>query len=134
MKPADEMRRLFADLPEAIDNTLVVAQRCAVAAPARKPILPSLAGDRDGEAAMLRADAERGLEARLQRIAALRGWGTNASTALGTNGQGMNGSILRSSGAKSRGKPQTPTGPNPTAHALRSNSTSSSRWDSPAIS
>ncbi|MFT3975841.1 MAG: DNA polymerase III subunit alpha [Sphingomonas bacterium] len=68
MKPADEMRALFADLPEAIDNTLVVAQRCAVAAPKRKPILPSLAGDREGEAAMLRADAEAGLERRLARI------------------------------------------------------------------
>ncbi|KAI1690524.1 bacterial DNA polymerase III alpha subunit domain-containing protein [Ditylenchus destructor] len=43
MKPATEMKRLFDDLPEAIDNTLVVAQRCAYAAPKRKPILPSLA-------------------------------------------------------------------------------------------
>ncbi|WEK42681.1 MAG: DNA polymerase III subunit alpha [Candidatus Sphingomonas colombiensis] len=71
MKPANEMRTLFADLPEAIANTLVVAQRCAIAAPKRKPILPSLAGDRDGEAAMLRRDAGAGLEARLDRIAQL---------------------------------------------------------------
>src|SRR3546814_9583488 len=49
MKPGDEMRRLFEDLPEALANTLVVAQRCAVMAPKRKPILPSLAGDREGE-------------------------------------------------------------------------------------
>ncbi|WP_294352699.1 DNA polymerase III subunit alpha [uncultured Sphingomonas sp.] len=68
MKPAAEMRALFHDLPEAIDNTLVVAQRCAVAAPKRKPILPSLAGDREGEAAMLRDRAREGLEARLARI------------------------------------------------------------------
>ncbi|WP_298670131.1 DNA polymerase III subunit alpha [uncultured Sphingomonas sp.] len=72
MKPANDMRALFADLPEAIANTLVVAQRCAVAAPKRKPILPSLAGDRDGEAAMLRSDAAAGLEARLDRIAQIR--------------------------------------------------------------
>ncbi|MFX8972814.1 hypothetical protein ABTN24_20200, partial [Acinetobacter baumannii] len=52
-------------------NTLVVAQRCAVLAPKRKPILPSLAGDRDGEAALLRAQATAGLEKRLQRIAEL---------------------------------------------------------------
>ena len=71
MKPAGEMRALFADLPEAIENTLVVAQRCAVAAPKRKPILPSLAGDREGEAAMLRQDASAGLERRLERIEAL---------------------------------------------------------------
>jgi DNA polymerase-3 subunit alpha len=59
MKPANEMKSLFADLPEAIANTLVVAQRCAFAAPKRKPILPSLAGDREGEAAMLRDSSGR---------------------------------------------------------------------------
>ena len=71
LKPAEVMKQLFADLPEAIDNTLVVAQRCAVMAPYRKPILPSLAGDRDGEAALLREQAAAGLEARLDRIEAL---------------------------------------------------------------
>ena len=73
MKPAKEMKLLFADLPEAIANTLVVAQRCAVAAPKRKPILPGLANDRAGEAAMLRAKASEGLERRLARIAELAG-------------------------------------------------------------
>ncbi|MFD1950910.1 DNA polymerase III subunit alpha [Sphingomonas arantia] len=70
MKPADEMRRMFADLPEAIANTLVVAQRCAVMAPTRKPILPSLAGDREGEATMLRDDARAGLIQRLEKAEA----------------------------------------------------------------
>lgn len=67
MKPANEMKSLFADLPEAIANTLVVAQRCAYAAPKRKPILPSLAGDREGEAAMLRTLSHAGLEKRLEK-------------------------------------------------------------------
>ncbi|BBD97253.1 DNA polymerase III subunit alpha [Sphingobium amiense] len=67
MKPAGEMKRLFDDLPEALANTLVVAQRCAVAAPKRKPILPSLAGDIEGEARMLREQAAAGLEARLEK-------------------------------------------------------------------
>ena len=62
MKPAADMRALFADLPEAIDNTSVIARRCAVAAPQRKPILPSIAGDLDAEAAQLRLDARAGLE------------------------------------------------------------------------
>ncbi|WP_336868494.1 DNA polymerase III subunit alpha [Sphingomonas sanguinis] len=75
LKPAEMMKQLFADLPEAIENTLVVAQRCAVMAPWRKPILPSLAGDREGEAAMLRRDATAGLNARLDRIAELEGEG-----------------------------------------------------------
>ncbi|MBF0333749.1 MAG: molybdopterin-guanine dinucleotide biosynthesis protein B, partial [Alphaproteobacteria bacterium] len=34
------MRALFEDLPEAIDNTLVVARRCAFMVKKRKPILP----------------------------------------------------------------------------------------------
>ncbi|MGE5722076.1 MAG: DNA polymerase III subunit alpha, partial [Sphingomonadales bacterium] len=65
LKPPAEMRRLFEDLPEAIENTAVIAQRCAVGAPKRKPILPSVAGDLEGEAAQLRKDARAGLEARL---------------------------------------------------------------------
>ncbi|MBO9712111.1 DNA polymerase III subunit alpha [Sphingomonas sp.] len=73
MKPANDMKALFADLPEAIANTLVVAQRCAVMAPKRKPILPSLAGDREGEAAMLREEARKGLDKRLAKIAELEG-------------------------------------------------------------
>ncbi|NJC33355.1 DNA polymerase-3 subunit alpha [Sphingomonas jejuensis] len=78
MKPAAEMRRLFEDLPEAIANTAVVAQRCAVAAPARKPILPSLAGDREAEAIKLREDARAGLEERLKKA----GIADDASRAL----------------------------------------------------
>jgi len=58
MKPAQAMVELFADVPEAVANTLVIARRCAVAAPSRKPILPNLDGD-------LRAQAAAGLAARL---------------------------------------------------------------------
>jgi len=65
VKSAPMMEELFADLPEATANTLVVAQRCAFAPPKRKPILPSLAGDKEGEARMLAEDARAGLEARL---------------------------------------------------------------------
>jgi DNA polymerase-3 subunit alpha len=60
------MDEAFADLPEAVQNTLVVAKRCAYAPPYRKPILPSLAGDLEGEARMLEEDARKGLEARLE--------------------------------------------------------------------
>ncbi|MGE3747658.1 MAG: DNA polymerase III subunit alpha, partial [Sphingomonadaceae bacterium] len=68
LKPADQMAELFADLPEAIANTLVVARRCAVMAPKRKPILPSLAGDPKAEAETLRRDARAGLETRLEKF------------------------------------------------------------------
>jgi DNA polymerase-3 subunit alpha len=74
IKPAEVMAELFADLPEAIANTLQIARRCAVMAPSRKPILPSLATPPDlaAEAEMLRRDARAGLEARLRRIEELR--------------------------------------------------------------
>jgi DNA polymerase-3 subunit alpha len=65
MKPAAEMRALFADLPEAIDNSSVIARRCAFSAPQRKPILPRTAGDLEAEAEQLRRDARIGLEQRL---------------------------------------------------------------------
>ena len=39
-KPASDMRRLFADLPEACDNTIEIAGRCAFMVRKRAPILP----------------------------------------------------------------------------------------------
>ena len=65
LKSGPMMAELFADLPEALANTLVVAQRCAYAPPRRAPILPSLAGDQAGEARMLAEDARAGLAVRL---------------------------------------------------------------------
>jgi DNA polymerase-3 subunit alpha len=66
VKSAPMMEELFADLPEATANTLVIAQRCAFAPPKRKPILPSLAGDLEGEARMLAEDSRAGLAKRLE--------------------------------------------------------------------
>jgi DNA polymerase-3 subunit alpha len=65
VKSASMMEELFDDIPEAIANTLVIAQRCAYAPPYRDPILPSLAGDLEGEAKMLLEQSRAGLEARL---------------------------------------------------------------------
>ncbi|MEM6856402.1 MAG: DNA polymerase III subunit alpha [Pseudomonadota bacterium] len=66
VKSASMMEELFEDLPEAIANTLVIAQRCACAPPERQPILPSLAGDLEGEARMLADQSRKGLEERLE--------------------------------------------------------------------
>ncbi len=63
LKDAPAMEELFADLPEALATTAVIAQRCAVAAPSRRPILPRLSDQEDEQ---LRRDAHSGLEARLQ--------------------------------------------------------------------
>ncbi|NCQ34828.1 PHP domain-containing protein, partial [bacterium] len=64
VKSAPMMQELFPDLPEALENTLTIARRCAFAPPERAPILPSLAGDLEGEAKMLAEDARRGLDQR----------------------------------------------------------------------
>jgi DNA polymerase III subunit alpha len=72
LKSQSEMAALFADLPEAIENTLEVARRCAFRPRPRKPILPQfVVGSEDtheAEAAELRAQAEAGLARRLAAI------------------------------------------------------------------
>jgi DNA polymerase-3 subunit alpha len=81
-KTPAEMKALFADLPETIENTVAIARRCAVMADARKPMLPPfVAADAEaGEASVramrpggreekeeLRHQAASGLEERLAR-------------------------------------------------------------------
>jgi DNA polymerase III subunit alpha len=67
-RPAAEMRELFTDLPEACDNTLVIARRCAFFPQPHQPILPAFPAVEglDEETALRRA-APRGLEKRLSR-------------------------------------------------------------------
>jgi len=66
-KPAEQMREAFADLPEACDNTLLVAKRCAVMVTSRKPMLPVSKRVSEGtsEVEVLGAMAKEGLEARI---------------------------------------------------------------------
>jgi DNA polymerase-3 subunit alpha len=66
-KTASEMRALFADLPEAADNTLVVAKRCAFKLSPQSPILPAFpVAEGQTEAEALRGEAEGGLARRLE--------------------------------------------------------------------
>ena len=66
-KTASEMAELFADVPEAISNTIVIARRCSVVSETRQPILPPFEAETGlGEEDELRRQAETGLEARLQ--------------------------------------------------------------------
>ena len=72
------MRELFADLPEACDNTLVIAQRCAFMPQLQAPILPAFpTPDGLSEEAALRREAEEGLAARLAGL----GWRPKLSSA-----------------------------------------------------
>ncbi|MFN3605818.1 MAG: DNA polymerase III subunit alpha, partial [Cypionkella sp.] len=64
-KTESEMADLFADLPEALENTVEIARRCAFAVYKRKPILPRFADD---EVEELRRQAHAGLTARLAVI------------------------------------------------------------------
>ena len=65
LKSPSEMAALFADLPEALENTVEIAQRCAYAAERHDPILPRFAED---EVEELRRQAKEGLDARLAVI------------------------------------------------------------------
>jgi DNA polymerase-3 subunit alpha len=64
-KSQSEMAALFADLPEAIENTVEIAKRCAFQAYRRDPILPKFADDEIEE---LRRQAHAGLKDRLAVI------------------------------------------------------------------
>ena len=62
LKDAAEMRRIFAELPEACDNTLLIAQRCDVTMRENENLLPQFpvpAGET--EDSWLIKEAERGL-------------------------------------------------------------------------
>lgn len=65
LKTPAEMAVLFADLPEALANTVEIAKRCAAMAHRRDPILPKFADD---EVEELRRQAQEGLKARLAVI------------------------------------------------------------------
>ncbi len=66
-KSAAEMRALFADLPEAIENTLVIARRCAITVEKIAPILPPYdCGEGLTEADELKRQAHEGLSERLE--------------------------------------------------------------------
>ena len=71
-KPAPVMRALFANLPEACDNTLAIARRCAVMVETRKPLLPVCPKVHDGatEEETVRAMAIAGLERRMDAAGA----------------------------------------------------------------
>ena len=44
LKKSSSMLSLFSDIPEAIENTLIIAQRCSISVKTHKPILPTFPG------------------------------------------------------------------------------------------
>ncbi|WP_411196181.1 DNA polymerase III subunit alpha, partial [Rhizobium sp.] len=75
LKSRAEMVKLFADLPEALENTIEIAKRCSFVLKTRKPILPRFTGATDdaeeaerAEASELRRQAVEGLDMRLATL------------------------------------------------------------------
>lgn len=71
-KTPKEMQLLFADIPQAIQNTVHIARRCSVFSPSRAPILPSFQSeDEQGnaltESEALQKLARDGLQQRLAK-------------------------------------------------------------------
>ncbi len=73
LKSQSEMAALFADLPEALENTVEIARRCHWYTQTRAPILPRFTGESDDPEAALQAEADEmarqareGLEERLK--------------------------------------------------------------------
>ena len=67
-RTAEEMGELFADIPEAISNSLVIARRCSVMAEERSPILPTFTRNEGrSEPEELGFQAHAGLVERLER-------------------------------------------------------------------
>jgi len=81
-KTAAEMNALFADLPEATDNTLEIAQRCSFRSPMRDPILPRFAAAEGedpekalkAEANVLREQTISGLQKRMEVFEPAKGY------------------------------------------------------------
>jgi len=65
LKSAAEMAARFSDLPEAVENTVEIARRCACRPRTHDPILPRFADD---EVEELRRQTRAGLKARLDVI------------------------------------------------------------------
>ena len=67
-KTPNQMVDLFKDIPEAIENTIDIARRCAYQSVARKPILPNFGDGSQSEGDILSEQAREGLARRLEQI------------------------------------------------------------------
>jgi DNA polymerase-3 subunit alpha len=67
LQSPEEMADLFADLPEALQSTLEIAQRCTVRSQTRSPILPAFSKGGRSEGDELRMQAREGLASRLKQ-------------------------------------------------------------------
>jgi DNA polymerase III subunit alpha len=81
LKSRKDMAKLFADLPEALENTIEIARRCSFVLQTRGPILPRFTGATDdpeeaerAESAELRRQSVEGLESRMELLGLTPGY------------------------------------------------------------
>ena len=67
LKTPKEMAELFADIPEAIANTIAIAKRCSFIATSKNPILPHFTHGELSEEEALQQESTAGLQDRLNR-------------------------------------------------------------------
>ena len=67
-KSSEEMAALFKDIPEAVENTIDIASRCAFKSHKRAPILPNFGDGSLSEGDILAQQAKDGLKKRLEKI------------------------------------------------------------------
>ena len=65
-KSTDEMKSLFEDLPEALLNSVEIAQRCSFAAETHDPILPEFTKENEEE--LLSRQSKQGLDKRIDAL------------------------------------------------------------------
>ena len=66
LKSASEMRKIFSEIPESCDNTLLIAERCNITMRENENLLPKYpVPNGDSEEVWLRKEANRGLADRL---------------------------------------------------------------------
>ncbi|MCY4048003.1 MAG: DNA polymerase III subunit alpha [Hyphomicrobiales bacterium] len=68
LKPPGEMHKLFADIPEALDNSIEIARRCSYRPTPREAILPRFPDAEKSEAEELCSRAREGLRMRFESI------------------------------------------------------------------
>ncbi len=67
-KSAEEMVEIFADLPEATQNTVLIAKRCSYMPKVSKPVMPEFkVPEGQDEAGVLRTQAREGLKQKIER-------------------------------------------------------------------
>ncbi|MBL0690225.1 MAG: DNA polymerase III subunit alpha [Alphaproteobacteria bacterium] len=67
-KSKEEMIELFKDIPEAIENTSRVAEKCNFIVERHPPLLPQFSGSVDEEFTMLVEQSNKGLQDKLEKI------------------------------------------------------------------